>query len=161
GKPYLVNRSFPKASSDAAAATAAYTVLSALFPSGSLDTAYAASLQSIPAGASRDQGIQVGKMAADAMLAEGHDSRTVIGCTFGSGAAGEWMPLAGPEGVPLCDPNVWVADAKPFVISSPSQFRGAGPYALSSPEYAADFNEVKSLGAVNSMTRSDAETHAA
>src|SRR5262245_28837866 len=32
GRPYLVNRSFPKASPDAAAATGAYKVLSALFP---------------------------------------------------------------------------------------------------------------------------------
>ena len=40
-------------------------------------------------------------MAADAMLAEGHDGRMVIGCAFGSGAAGEWMPLAGPAGPAL------------------------------------------------------------
>src|SRR5580765_1289249 len=111
GKPYLINRSFPKASAEAAAATAAYKVLSALFPSGALDTAYVASLQGIAAGKSKDQGIEVGQMAADARLAEGHDGRTVIGCTFGSGAAGEWMPLAGPAG-PLCDPTPWVAEAK-------------------------------------------------
>ena len=161
GKPYLVNRSFPKASAEAAAATAAYKVLSALFPSGALDTAYATSLQGISPGASKDQGIEVGTMAADAMLAEGHDGRTVIGCTFGSGAAGEWMPLAGPGGVPLCDPTPWVANAKPFVLNSPSQFRTAGPYKLTSPEWAADFNEVKSLGAVDSTTRTADQTHAA
>jgi hypothetical protein len=97
---------------------------------------------------------------ADAMLAEGHDGRTVIGCTFGSGAAGEWMPLAGPAG-PLCDPSPWVADAKPFVLKSPSQFRTAGPYALTSAEWTADFNEVKSLGAVDSVTRTADQTHAA
>ena len=45
GKPYLINRSFPKASPDAAAATAAYQVLSAFFPSPALDSAYAASLR--------------------------------------------------------------------------------------------------------------------
>jgi hypothetical protein len=161
GKPYLVNRSFPKASAEAAAATAAYKVLSALFPSGALDTAYAASLQGISPGKSEDQGIEVGTMAADAMLAEGHDGRTVIGCTFGSGAAGEWMPLAGPGGVPLCDPTPWVANAKPFVLNSPSQFRTAGPYKLTSAEWAADFNEVKSLGAVDSTTRTADQTHAA
>src|SRR6188472_3339455 len=33
GKPYLVNRSYPKASADAAAATAAFRVLNTLFPS--------------------------------------------------------------------------------------------------------------------------------
>ena len=75
GKPYLINRSFPKASADAAAATAAYKVLSALFPSGALDTAYAESLDGIAAGAAKDQGVAVGSMAADAMLAEGHDGR--------------------------------------------------------------------------------------
>jgi hypothetical protein len=56
GKPYLINRSLPKASADAAAATAAYKVLSALFPSGALDTAYAVSLDGIDDGASKDQG---------------------------------------------------------------------------------------------------------
>jgi hypothetical protein len=39
GKPYLVNRSFPKASADAAAATAAFRVLYTLFPSAALQTA--------------------------------------------------------------------------------------------------------------------------
>lgn len=59
------------------------------------------------------------------MLAQGHDGRTVIGCTFGPGALGEWMPLAGPGGLPVCDPSPWVAYAKPFVLKSPSQFRNA------------------------------------
>src|SRR5436305_8532296 len=79
GKPYLVNRSFPKASVDAAAATAAFRVLYTLFPSAALQTAYGGSLAGIPNGAAKDQGVEVGEMAAAAMLAEGHDSRTVIG----------------------------------------------------------------------------------
>jgi hypothetical protein len=161
GRPYLVNRSYPKASAGAAAATAAYKVLSALFPSGALDTAYADSLDDVPDGASKDQGIAVGTMAAEAMLAEGHDGRTVIGCTFGSGLIGEWQPLAGAGGLPLCDPARWVANAKPFVLASPSQFRTAGPLSVSSPEYAAEFDEVKSLGDVNSATRTPEQTHAA
>src|SRR5918994_7778022 len=44
GRPYLVNRSYPKASPDAAAATAAFRVLNTLFPSAALQTAYDASL---------------------------------------------------------------------------------------------------------------------
>jgi hypothetical protein len=103
----------------------------------------------------------VGNMAADAMLAQGHDGRTFIGCTFGSGADGEWMPLPGPGGLPLCDPTPWVAYAKPFVLKSQSQVRTAGPYALSSAQWTADLNEVKSLGAVDSTTRNDDQTHAA
>src|SRR5512133_480482 len=164
GRPYLVDRSYPKASADAAAATAAFRVLDSLFSATNhtaLQTAYDASLLAIPNGASKEQGIEVGGLAAAAMLAEGHDSRTVIGCTFGSGLPGVWQPLAGPTGAPLCDPTVWVANAKPFVLTSPSQFRTAGPYPLGSPEYAADLAEVESLGKIDSTTRSDDQTHVA
>jgi len=164
GRPYLVNRSYPKASADAAAATAAFRVLDSFFSAthhAALQTAYDESLLAIPSGASKEQGIEVGGMAADAMLAEGHDGRTVIGCTFGSGLAGVWQPLAGPTGAPLCDPTPWVGNAKPFVLKSPSQFRTAGPYPLDSPEFAADLNEVKSLGKIDSVTRTPDQTHTA
>src|SRR6476620_7850556 len=164
GRPYLVNRSYPKASADAAAATAAFRVLDFLFSTtnhAALQTAYDASLLAIADGASKAQGIEVGGMAADAMLAEGHDGRTVIGCTFGSGLAGVWQPLAGATGAPLCDPTPWVANARPFVLKSPSQFRTAGPYPLGSAAFAADLKEVKSLGKIDSATRSADQTHAA
>src|SRR3954447_3790202 len=65
GRPYLVNRSFPKASVDAAAATAAFRVLITLVASSACQTAYAASLAVIPGGAGKDQGVVVGTMAAD------------------------------------------------------------------------------------------------
>jgi hypothetical protein len=163
GRPYLVDRSYPKASADAAAATAAFRVLDFFFSSthhATLQAAYDASLLAIADGASKEQGIEVGGMAADAMIAEGHDSRTVIGCTFGSGLPGVWQPLAGATG-PLCDPTVWVANAKPFVLNSPSQFRTAGPYQLGSDDYAADLAEVKSLGKIDSATRTVDQTHVA
>ncbi len=164
GKPYLVNRSFPKASANAAAATAAFKVLDTLFSAthhATLQTAYDQSLAGIANGPAKNQGIAVGEMAAAAMLAEGHDGRTVIGCTFGSGLAGVWEPLPGAGGAPACDPAAWVRDAKPFVVESASQFRTAGPYALDSAAYAVDFNEVKAWGAWNSALRSPFQTHAA
>jgi hypothetical protein len=165
GKPYLINRSFPKASADAAAATAAYKVLSALFPSGTLDTAYATALNDIDdSDAAIDQGIAVGTMAADAMLAEGHDGRAgQFGCTFVTPSPGAWQPLPSLVNplVPACDPSSWVSNAKPFILNSPSQFRTPGPYALNSPEYARDYKEVKALGKDDSTTRTPGETHAA
>jgi hypothetical protein len=164
GKPYLVNRSFPKASEDAAAATAAYKVLSALFPSGALDTAYADSLDDIDDGAAKDQGIAVGTMAADAMLAEGHDGRAgQFGCAFVTPSPGVWQPLPRLDNplLPACDPSSWVSNANPFILNSPSQFRTAGPYDLDSPEYAADYNEVKEKGVFLNSTRTDDQTHAA
>jgi PAP2 superfamily len=164
GRPYLVNRSFPKASPDAAAATAAFRVLDSLFSAThhtTLQAAYDASLAAIPDGNSKDQGIEVGTMAADAMLAEGHDGRVPISCTFGTFVPGMWQPLAGPTGAPACDPAAWVKDAKPFLVGSASQFRTPGPLALTSAAYAAELNEVKALGSLTSSTRTPAQSHAA
>jgi hypothetical protein len=163
GKPYLVNRSFPHGSADAAAATAAYRVLNSLFPAqhDALLLAYNESLSSIPDGRAKTTGIQVGTMAADAMLAEGHDGRTFIGCDFGSGLPGVWQPLPGPNGMPLCDPSPWVKDAVPFLVRSATQFRTEGPFALTSSAYTADFNEVKAIGSLNSNTRTPPQSHAA
>ena len=162
GRPYLVDRSFPKADGNAAAATAAFTVLDALFPAQHTEllVAYDASLAAIADGASKSQGVAVGMMAADAMLAEGHDGRAAIGCTFGSGLPGVWQPLPGPSG-PLCDPAAWIRDTVPFLIESPSQFRTAGPYPLTSAAYAADLNEIEAIGSLTSATRTAAQTHAA
>jgi hypothetical protein len=46
---------------------------------------------------------------------------------------------------------------KPWVIESNQQFRPAGPYAVNSNEYTADFNEVKSKGARVGSTRTAEE----
>ena len=161
GRPYLVMHSFPKASKEAAAATAAFRVLNTLFPSATLQTAYDASLAGIPNGAPKAAGIQAGTMAADAMLAEGHDGRALISCTFGTFVPGIWQPLATATGTPACDPSPWVKDAKPFLVKSALQFRTHGPLALTSAAYVAEFNEVKAIGSLNSSTRTPAQSHAA
>ena len=161
GRPYLVVRSFPKASTDAAAATAAFRVLDALFPAQhtTLQSEYDASLAAISAGEAKSTGIEVGTMSADAMLAQGHDGRQVLPCVFGTGP-GAWQPLVGPTGF-LCDPTPWVRNAVPFLVNSASQFRTAGPLPLASAAYAADFNEVKAIGSLNSTTRTLEQSHIA
>jgi VCPO second helical-bundle domain len=163
GRPYLVERSFPKASLDAAVATAAYRVLDTTFPDqhATLTAAYNSSLAGVPPGSAKDTGVEVGEAAAAAMLAQGHDARAVIGCAFGVFVPGVWQPLAGPTGDPLCDPTPWVRDAPTFLVNGPLQFRTAGPYALDSAAYAADYNEVKDLGSLNSATRTPSQTHLA
>ena len=163
GRPYLVMHSYPKASPEAAAATAAFRVLNTLFPSAALQAAYDASLAGIPNGAAKTTGIEVGTMAADAMLAEGHDGRPLSSspCTFGTFVPGAWQPVAGPTGAPLCDPAPWVKDAKPFLVESGSQFRTHGPLALTSAAYTAEFNEVKSNGSLLSTTRTPVQSHIA
>ena len=58
-------------------------------------------------------------------------------------APGHWWPLATPTGQLILDPTPWVGGVKPFVLTSPSQFRTPGPNALSSAAWAREFNEVK------------------
>src|SRR5512132_1660202 len=158
GKPYLVNRSFPKASLDAAVASAAFGVIDGTFSGqhAALLAAYNSSLAAIPDGSSKEQGIDVGTMAADAMLAQGHFTPMAMTCDLGSGP-GVFQVLPGQA----CDPTQWVAHAVPFLVQSADQFRTAGPYPLNSAAYAADFNEVKDIGAINSATRTPEQTHIA
>ena len=49
----------------------------------------------------------------------------------------------------------------PFLLKSADQFQLAGPPALSSAEFAKDLNEVKTLGAKHSSTRTRDQTDAA
>jgi hypothetical protein len=163
GRPYLVQRRFPKASLDAAVATAAYRVLDSTFPDqdATLTADYNSSLAAVPDGSAKDTGVEVGEAAAAAMLAQGHDARTAIGCALGVFVPGVWQPLAGPTGNPLCDPSPWVKDAPTFLIDGPLQFRTAGPYALDSAAYATDYNEIKELGSLDSTTRTPLQTHLA
>jgi hypothetical protein len=61
----------------------------------------------------------------------------------------------------MLDPTAWVANVRPFLIQSPSQFRTDGPNALTSAAYAEDFDEVKALGSMNSTTRTPEQGHIA
>ena len=49
----------------------------------------------------------------------------------------------------------------PFGLHDSAQFRPGPPYAVTSPKYTADFNEVKSLGARDSSTRTADQTQIA
>ena len=169
-EPYLLTEhAGAKASVDAAVATAAYDVLVNLIstspgvpdPAGRLTTLtsqYEASLGAIDDNAFKMQGITIGHLAATAML----DSRVGDG-RFGptqwdgSSGVGKWQPLT-PTAL---DPTPWVGAVKPFLIQSSSQFRSVPPPALDSAQWAADFNEVKSLGRATGSTRTEAQTYIA
>jgi hypothetical protein len=174
-RPYLLNRRFgARASKEAAAATAAYRVLSSVvsgvpgtipFPNResllqTLATEYEASLGAIPGSPFKTQGINAGNAAADVMIA----------ARQGDGRFGpsQWVPLAGPgywwplndaNGNPILDPTPWVGGVRPFMLQSSSQFRTAGPNPLDSDAYAADLTEVMALGSVDSVVRTAEQTH--
>jgi hypothetical protein len=163
-RPYLVmRRADPEASKEAAVATAAFRVLDTLFPAQhvTLQAQYDSSLAAIPDGPLKEAGIEVGNAAADAMLAEGHDGRLGPIPPLPPDGPGFWEPLLNADGIPILDPSPWVALAQPFLVESSSQFRTDGPYALTSPAYAEDFNEVKELGRLDSPTRTAEQTHVA
>jgi len=162
-RPYLVQRRFPHASEEAAAATAAFRVLDPLFPAqhDALQAQYDASLAGIPEGRAKGKGIEVGTMAAEAMLAEGHDGRAGPIPPLPPVGPGYWQPLLDANGNPILDPSPWVALARPFLVRSSSQFRTAGPNALTSSAYTGDFNEVAQLGALDSPFRTPEQTHIA
>jgi hypothetical protein len=162
-RPYLVFRRVPHASKEAAVATAAFSVLDALFPAqhDALQAQYDSSLNAIPEGRPKDEGTEVGAAAAEAMLAEGHDGRAGPIPLLPPIGPGYWQPLVGPDGNLLLDPSPWVALARPFLVRSSSQFRTQGPNPLGSAAYAADVNEVEELGALDSSIRTPDQTHIA
>ena len=151
----------PFDSQEAAAAAAAYGVLSSLVPLQQqvLDAQYATSLAMIPAGFAKVRGIAIGEAAAAAMIAARIDDGRFGAFRFGIGAgSGVWKPVLPAFGN---DPTAWLKDLRPFLVESASQFRSQGPDPLSSRRYARDFAEVKELGSTASMTRTADQTHAA
>lgn len=150
------------ASKPAATATAAHHVLVGLAPALSdpvkadLDAKYAASLAEIKDGRAKRAGVRIGAAVAALMLKKRADDGRYVPFAFTTGTApGQWRPDL-PSFVN--DPFAWVANVRPFTLKRTSQFRTKGPYALTSAEYAAEFNEVKALGALNGSTRTEAQT---
>jgi hypothetical protein len=163
-QPYLVAPpAEPTYSEDAAAATAAYEVLVWLLPGRAtqLESYYDNSLALIPDGPDEQGGIAVGHTAAEAMKRvraddgrPGTPSFTSPSFTVGSDA-GEWRPFA--DG--LAGNNWrWIGDMDPWLVPDPSTFATGGPLRLDSAAYATEFDQVKSLGAANSTTRTADQT---
>ena len=156
----------PWDSQDAAAATAAFRVLVALFPvqETSLQARYDTSLAGVPDGPMKDGGIAAGEAAAAAMLAARTNDGRGGPFTFSFGTApGEWR-LAPPQGPNLLvsrDPAPWVGNVRPFLVPSVEMLRSDPPNAVTSAAYADDFNEVKELGSLTSTSRTADQTAAA
>jgi hypothetical protein len=176
-RPYLLKkRTGARASIDAAVATAAYDVLSEIvltapervpFPGRAellrtLSSAYAASLDATDRKSFKRQGIKVGRAAAEAMLdARAGDGRFGPSPWLSNPAPGHWQPQLNPTGQPILDPTPWAGNVKPFLLQSSSQIRSAPPPSLGSAQWAAEFNEVKDLGRIDSSTRTAEQTYIA
>jgi hypothetical protein len=151
---------------DAAVAQAAHDAMVALVPAtasgaGSL---LETCLSEIEDPEFRARGIQIGKEAALAVLADRQSDPLLGFQSWPQGTQpGEYrstMPYAVSNGVwpdnAVYAPNL--GTFRPFGIENGDQFRVAPPYAVNSPEYAADFDEVMALGGNASTVRTQEES---
>ncbi len=158
--PYRFSVSAPSgARPDAAAAAAGHDALLALYPKmkTQLDKLLANELATIPDGASKQQGIQVGQaIAARLIAARADDGSTAAPIQFKPGnQPGNYLPTP-PKFAPPVFPN-W-QNVTPFVLNNAAQFRPEPPPALTSQAYAQAINEVKSLGQDSSTMRTPDQT---
>ena len=145
-------------SPDAAVTEAAYRILVHYFPAREADLTalHDAALAAIPAGSAKRNGIKHGGLAADKMLRDRADDglQTPIASTSPfptlPPGPGVWRLTPSAYAAPQ---TPWMANVRPFVLKRPGQFQPAPPPSLSSPRWVAAFNEVKSLGAAASATR--------
>lgn len=153
------------ASQRAAAVQAAYVILKSIYSlqAGTLGAERDASIAAIAATESAKSvqaGVVWGQTVATSILAlRSTDGFTpppppfvgVLGIETLTAAVGVWRPTptlnafgAGPQ----------FATMTPWVLTRPSQFRLPPALALNSPEYAADYNEVKTMGIYTGSSRS-------
>lgn len=160
-EPYLDGLSAPASASKAAAvAQAAHDVLYGLAAAlplvqARVDTMLTTSLSMIDDGQAKTDGREIGAEAAAAMLlARANDGRFDSEPFPTSDVVGKWRL------VPPLSNNVFgqFATVTPLTMKSPDQFRTAGPLDITSAEYAAEFNEVKALGAQSGSSRTEAQT---
>jgi PAP2 superfamily len=161
-EPYLVQSFAPAgASRDAAASAAAHEALVNLFPanSSSFDALHAAILAGISNGPQKTAGIVWGEFVANQIFtARANDGSDAIVEPPGGSGPGVWVPTP-PAFLPYLLPQ-W-GFVTPFAMNSSSQFRPPGPPSLDSERYAADYDEVKSLGAAVGSTRTEEQTQIA
>ena len=171
------------ASPDAAVATAAHDALVGIISVGATlpafgtpaqqanavlaaDAAYAEDLAAIPDGLPKTHGIAVGHAAALAILALRSNDQATVFVPYTPGTLpGEWRPTPNPA--PF-DPPAAAAFlpaslpgwglVTPFVLRTSEQYLPDAPPALTSQEYANDYNEVKAIGSKSSGVRTGDQT---
>ncbi len=138
------------ASQDAAAATAAYQVLLAHFPSQKtgLQESYNITMLGIADAAAREKGKAVGEAAAKLALAAGGFQEGVKPIPYRPRTVpGTWTATQ----LPVIQP--YSVTFKPWILPSYESVRPAPPPALNSERWAKDFDEIKRMGVKNGSDR--------
>jgi hypothetical protein len=149
----------PGASADAAAIQAAYRVLRTYFQGSALtlDAERANSLAAIPDGQAKTDGIATGESAALAMIAlRANDGSSPPQFKIpGPPVKGEWQATPScpvVNGVAVGIAFQW-RNITPFGIRRAKEFLLDAPPALTSHEYAKAYNEVMTVGSIDSTER--------
>src|SRR5215510_14370686 len=123
-------------------------------------------LAGIPDGLSKADGVAIGHAAAQAIVTLRSKDHATDFVSYTPGTRpGDWRPTPNPvpfdrpapaDLLPAALPG-W-GNVTPFVLRRSTLFEPAGPPRLSGPTYARDYDEVKSVGAKNSTTRTVDQT---
>jgi hypothetical protein len=154
------------ADADAAVAAAAHDVLVVRVPAQAVpvEAAFVAYLAGIPDGDAKTNGLAVGRAAAAALLADRAGDR------FDEDP--DWVqPTPGPgvfePVLPTKPVDIKLGRVRPIALPTGEdgtvvdRFLPGPPVALTSPEYAADFAEVKTLGGATGSSRTPEQTETA
>lgn len=160
-QPYLFTANPPEgANQDAAAIAAAHRILVQYFPAqqSTLDSQFTTSLAAIAdTGANVAAGVAIGEAAAQALI----NARANDGLL----ANVSYTPPVGPGFYQRTPPafaaplTPWLGQMVPFTMAGPAQFfPDEGPTPLDSQQWIDDYNETKTLGAINSAVRTPQQT---
>jgi hypothetical protein len=157
----------PGASREAAVAAAANRILSALYAFSPAFTAaitahYNTAVGAVSDPVARADGIAIGLAAANGLLSLRHFPndgwQASVPYTYVTPPVAGSYQRTPPSFQPAGPVTPWVKQLQPFTMRSPSQFRADGPPALTSGQWADDFNEVRTLGALVGSTRTAEQT---
>jgi len=154
---FALTQTDERADPSVAAVAAAHAVLSSVYPSqrGLLDARLSERLANAPESAARDRGIELGKAAAEAVLAQRAADR--------SDATESYTPKDIPGSYQFVPPLELVyrpawRNVEPFGLARGDQFRSQPPPELESAEYATAYDEVKRYGRAKDSTRTADQT---
>jgi hypothetical protein len=142
------------ASQEAAATSAAATVLIKMLPEKATKISQERDvyLARIPDGEAKNRGVKLGEgmalKAIESRLSDGYGTPNAFRPVTQPGMYTETMLTYGWD----------ISTMRPFALTSPSQFRPPPPIALSSEEWAKNYNEMKEYGEKDSSKRTPRQT---
>jgi vanadium-dependent haloperoxidase-like protein len=148
---------------DAALIEAAYTTLVHYFPAqaATLDALHNEALAAVPDSQAKVVGMRDGALAAAKEIAEqdGDGLQTPIASTssFPTLPPGPGVWRLTPPAY-LAPQTPWIAKMRPFILQNADQFLPPPPPSLSSPEWAAAFNEIKAVGSSTNPNTTETNT---